>query len=119
MKNSIYFLLIVSLALCNSARHSFKKIGKSWSEIQNELSKHPELADSFNLVKHDTIRVVEFKASIEASNDSLDWNSEFFDEVDTLADKVVKAGKPGKVLSGSLVLVFHRSMWDNSSYDWA
>ncbi len=55
-----YLLLIVLLISCSS----YKRVQKNWDSIQEEIKKHPELVDSLKLVRHDTIRSVEFKDRI-------------------------------------------------------
>lgn len=72
---------------------------KHWDKIQEELLKHPEIADSLQLVRHDTIKVDALAVHIEPKTDVADsalWDSAFFGEVDSLVDNVVKAKEPEK-----------------------
>ncbi len=67
------------------------KAKRHWNKIEEILLKHPEIADSLALVKHDTVRVKGFTDHTEVVNDSTVWNEDFFASVDTLAEAITKA----------------------------
>lgn len=83
--------ILFLLCSCSSPQRSLLKVKKYWGKIETELLKHPEIADSINMVKRDTVFVEKTVTTLEAKNDSTVWDDIFFHEVDTLAKAVTEA----------------------------
>lgn len=89
-KRVVIIFLLFFFVGCSPA---IVRVKRHWNKIQEELLKHPELADSLNLVKHDTVRVKGFEDRFEERNDSTSWDTDFFAAVDTLVHDVIVAEK--------------------------
>lgn len=86
----------LAFCLLLMACNPLKSAKKHWTAIQDLLLKYPELADTLELIKRDTIRLQGFRDSVAVVNDSTVWGDDFFREVDTLASNVVKAPESKK-----------------------
>lgn len=86
----IAIILCFLLSACNPQQRALKSAKKHWGSIQELLMKYPELADTLELVRRDTIRLEGFQDTVMVVNDASVWGEDFFKDVDTLAKEVVK-----------------------------
>jgi hypothetical protein len=89
---------VILLLIASGCVSPLIKVKRHWNAIQEELLKHPELADSLQLVKHDTIRSEPFVDRFVSVNDSATWDSSLFGEVDSLAAVIIKAPEEKKAV---------------------
>lgn len=90
--------VLILLLVCCSCASPLIKVKKHWDAIQVELLKHPELADSLQLIRHDTLRVSGFKDEEVVTDDSTVWRADFLSEADTLAWDVINAPARSKAV---------------------
>ena len=83
--------LIIVLFILTSCASPLIKAKRHWDAIKELMLKHPELADSLELVHRDTLRSEGFKDKTIAVNDSSVWDEDFFASVDTSAWEIIRA----------------------------
>ncbi len=93
MKKLLLVLIIIFVG-CSP----YSRVSKYWDKIQREVRLHPELVDSLKLVRHDTIKSIQFKDRIVRDNDAESWSFEEFSKVDSAAIQEVKAKGPEKII---------------------
>jgi len=85
-------IVMIAISLCFwSCANPVLKAKRHWDAIEEILLKHPEIADSLNIIRHDTLRTDGFKDEVMVINDSSVWDQDFFVEADSLAKEVTRA----------------------------
>jgi hypothetical protein len=84
-----YFIILLLLLTGCSERYyankALRTIKKDYTKIQTLLQKHPQLVDSLEIVKHDTLVVTVPGAALVVDNDPGKWDSTTIAQVDTAA----------------------------------